>query len=241
LAGTLAEIARHTLAREFRRIDPRKAEVLLIEAGPRVLAAMDPGLSVSALKQLRKLGVTVRLNSPVRAIDAESIQLGDERLPCRTVWWAAGVAASPLGKQLSANIDRAGRVPVAENLSLPDHPEVFVIGDLATLAHHGKAVPGVAPAAKQMGNHAAAEILRSLDSKPARAFRYRDYGSFATIGRMAAVADLAGFKLRGLIAWWLWLAAHVFFLIGFRNRLAVLINWAFSYFTYQRHARIISS
>ncbi len=240
LAGTLAEIARHTLRREFRNIDPTRAEVLLIEAGPRVLAGMDPGLSASALKQLRKLGVSVRLNAPVQAIDAESITLPGETLPCRTVWWAAGVAASPLGKVLCENTDRAGRVPVERDLSLPGHPEIFVIGDLATLAHHGVSVPGVAPAAKQMGNHAAAMIRRRLAGNVATPFRYRDYGSFATIGRMAAVADLAGIKLRGVVAWWLWLAAHVIFLIGFRNRLVVLVNWASSYFTYQRHARIVS-
>lgn len=239
LAGTLAEIARHTLKREFRNIDPTRAEVLLIEAGPKVLSAMDPGLSASALKALRKLGVTVRLNAPVQAIDAESITLAGETLACRTVWWAAGVAASPLGRQLTDNTDRAGRVPVMRDLSLPGHPEIFVIGDLATLAHHGLQVPGVAPAAKQMGNHAAATIRRRIRGEAGLAFRYRDYGSFATIGRMAAVADLAGFKLRGVLAWWLWLAAHVFFLIGFRNRLVVLVNWASSYFTYQRHARIV--
>jgi NADH dehydrogenase len=240
LAGTLAEIARHTLPSEFRHADPRAAEVHLIEAGPRVLSHMAESLSSSARQQLERLGVTVHLNSPVSAIDADSITHGGQTLRCRTVWWAAGVAASKLGAQLSDQLDRAGRVPVQTDLSLPDHPEVFVIGDLATLAAHGKAVPGVAPAAKQMGNHAAAMIRARLAGKPGTAFRYRNYGDFATIGRMAAVVDVRGFRLRGLFAWWLWLAAHVFFLIGFRNRLVVLLNWAFSYFTYQRHARILS-
>jgi NADH dehydrogenase len=240
LAGTLAEIARHTLPSEFRHADPRRAEIHLIEAGPRVLGHMAPSLSTSAEKQLGKLGVTVHLNSPVSAIDHESIRHGEQRLRCRTVWWAAGVAASRLGAQLSAQLDRAGRVPVQTDLSLPEHSNVFVVGDLATLAHHGSAVPGVAPAAKQMGRHAAAMIRARLAGKPPRAFSYRNYGDFATIGRMAAVVDLRGFRLRGLLAWWLWLAAHVFFLIGFRNRLVVLLNWGFSYFTYQRHARILS-
>lgn len=240
LAGTLAEIARHTLPSEFRHADPRRAEVHLIEAGPKVLGHMAESLSSSARKQLEKLGVTVHLNSPVTAIDAASITHGGQTLRCRTVWWAAGVAASKLGAQLSDQLDRAGRVPVQSDLSLPGHPEVFVIGDLATLTGHGQTVPGVAPAAKQMGRHAAAMIRARLAGKPAKAFRYRDYGNFATIGRMAAVVDMGGFKLRGLLAWWLWLAAHVFFLIGFRNRLMVLLNWAFSYFTYQRHARILS-
>ena len=239
LAGTLAEIARHTLSQEFRRIDSRSARIHLIEAGPRVLPSMPESLSASALRQLEKLGVDVHLGVPVTNVDAGGVNYGDQRIEARTVLWAAGVAASPLGRDLGANIDRAGRVPVEPDLSVPGHPEVFVVGDLATVTQDGKAVPGVAPAAKQMGAHAAAAIRARIEGKPTKPFHYRDYGNLATIGRMAAVVDLRGLHLSGFVAWWFWLIAHVFFLIGFRNRLVVLINWAWSYCTYQRHARII--
>ena len=239
LAGTLAEIARHTLPREFRRADVRDARIHLVEAGPRVLAAMPPDLSEKTRLQLQRLGVQVHTGDAVTDIDAEGITLAGKRLPSRTVLWAAGVAASPLGRRLGAPTDRAGRVIVASDLSLPGHPEVFVVGDLAGVSQDGKPVPGVAPAAKQMGAHAAGVIrdrLRSLAGKP---FRYRDYGNLATIGRMAAVVHFGRLKLSGLLAWWFWLVAHLFFLIGFRNRIIVLTNWAWSYWTYQRHARII--
>jgi len=239
LAGTLAEIARHTLADEFRRIDPRDAHILLVEAGPRVLPSMPESLSQSARRQLERLGVEVRVGEAVTAIDETGVTLGGQHIPTRTTLWAAGVAASPLGRQLSANCDRAGRVPVAPDLSLPDHPDIFVVGDLASVMQDGKPVPGIAPAAKQMGTHAARVIRDRLTGKPPRPFRYHDYGNLATIGRMAAVVDLRGVRLSGVIAWWFWLVAHVFFLIGFRNRLIVLIDWAWSYWTYQRHARII--
>ena len=239
LAGTLAEIARHTLRREFRRIDPGEARVILVEAGPRVLAGFPEALSRSACAQLQRLGVEVRCGVAVAAIDAEGVRLGDEFLPARTVLWAAGVAASPLGKSLGVPLDRAGRVYVEADLSVPGHPEIFVGGDLAAVSCKGKAVPGVAPAAKQMGAHIAHAIRARLAGNPARAFRYRDYGNLATIGRMAAIVDLGRLRLSGLIAWWFWLIAHVFFLIGFRNRLIVLLNWAWSYWTYQRHARIV--
>lgn len=239
LAGTLAEIARHTLSDEFRRIDPRSAHIHLIEAGPRILPSMPEVLSRSAQRQLEKLGVEVHVGSPVTAIDGTRVELDGRRIETRTVLWAAGVAASPLGRQLSAHCDRAGRVPVQPDLSLPDHPEVFVVGDLATLMQDGLPVPGVAPAAKQMGAHAAHMIRNRLAGKPTTPFRYHDYGNLATIGRMAAVVDLRGFHMSGLIAWWFWLIAHVFFLIGFRNRIVVLIDWAWSYWTYKRHARII--
>jgi len=239
LAGTLAEIARHTLAHEFRVIDPRQARVHLVEAGPRVLSSMPESLSASAQRQLARLGVEVHVGQPVTAIDAEGIELAGKRLPSRTVLWAAGVAASAIGAQLGAPCDRVGRVQVAADLSLPTHPEVFVVGDLASVQSNGKPVPGVAPAAKQMGAHAAAMIRARLAGKPTRAFRYRDFGNLATIGRMAAVVDLHGLRFSGLVAWWFWLVAHLFFLIGFRNRVVVLINWAVSYWTYQRNARII--
>ncbi len=239
LAGTLAEIARHTLRREFRKIDPSHARVRLIEAGPRVLASFPESLSAKAQRQLEKLGVEVVTGTPVSAIDGRGFTLGEQFVPARTVLWAAGVAASPLGALLGVERDRAGRVPVAPDLSVPGHPEIFIAGDLASVVQDGKPVPGVAPAAKQMGAHVAAAMRARLSGKPAPAFRYRDFGNLATIGRMAAVVDLHGIKLSGLLAWWFWLAAHVFFLIGFRNRIIVLINWAWAYWSYQRHARII--
>ena len=240
LAGTLAEIARHTLAPEFRRSDPRLARVLLIEAGERVLANLPPDLSVKAAAQLVRLGVTVRTGQAVTGIGADHIELGEERIPTKTTLWAAGVAASPLGRMLGASLDRAGRVLVQPDLSLPGHPEVLVIGDLASVAAGGQPVPGIAPAAKQMGTHAAQCIGASLVGRPRAVFRYRDYGSLATIGRRAAVVAMHGYRLSGTFAWCFWLAAHIFFLIGFRNRLVVLIDWAWAYFSYERSARIIS-
>lgn len=239
LAGTLAEIARHTLRNEFRHIDPHHAQIHLVEAGPRVLPSMPESLSKSAQRQLERLGVEVHLGEAVSAVDARGVDLGTRRIATRTVLWAAGVAASPLGRQLSTHCDRAGRVPVQPDLSLPDHPEVFVIGDLATVTQEGKPVPGIAPAAKQMGAYAAQAIRDRIAGRTPTPFRYHDYGNLATIGRMAAVVDLRGLHFSGLFAWWFWLIAHVFFLIGFRNRLIVLIDWAWSYWTYQRHARII--
>jgi NADH dehydrogenase len=243
LAGTLAEIARHTLRREFRRIDPAQARVRLIEAGPRVLATFPESLSERAAAQLRGLGVEVVTGAPVGAIDREGYTLegkdGPRRVRARTVLWAAGVAASPLGALLGGELDRAGRVRVDPDLAVPGRPEVFVAGDLASAQQDGRPVPGVAPAAKQMGRHVARAIRARLAGRPAPAFRYRDFGNLATIGRMAAVVDLHGMKLSGTPAWWFWLVAHVFFLIGFRNRLAVLSNWAWAYWTHQRHARII--
>jgi NADH dehydrogenase len=242
LAGTLAEIARHTLPREFRRADPRKANVLLVEAGPRLLPAFDPKLSDKARVQLEKLGVEVRLGTAVTAINGHGVMLGDTPYPARTVLWAAGVAASPLGLRLGAPVDRAGRVQVEPNLSLPGHPDVFVIGDLASAVQEaGKPVPGVAPAAKQMGRYVADTLRARWRGEPlSRPFRYRDDGELATIGRMAAVAQFGRIKLSGLLAWWVWLLAHVTFLIGFRNRLVVLLDWGWSYWTYQRHARIVT-
>lgn len=241
LAGTLAEIARHTLKGEFRGIDPARARVQLIEAGPRVLATFPPELSERAAAQLRGLGVELLTGAPVQSIDDQGYVRGGERVAARTVLWAAGVAASPLGRLLGAPLDRAGRVQVAPGLSVPGHPEVFVAGDLAALAQaDGKPVPGVAPAAKQMGAHVARVIRdRLAGGSGGAAFAYKDFGNLATIGRMAAVVDLRGFRFSGLLAWWFWLAAHVFFLIGFRNRLIVLTNWAWAYWTYQRHARIV--
>jgi NADH dehydrogenase len=239
LAGTLAEIARHTLRHEFRRIDPREARVVLIEAGPRVLSSFDPKLSAKARSQLEKLGVEVWTDRPVSQIDANGVIAGEQVLAASTVLWAAGVAASPLGKLLGAPLDRAGRVMVLPDLSVPSHPRIFVAGDLAGLSVDGKQVPGVAPTAKQMGSHVAKNLRALLRGRTTANFRYRDYGALATIGRHAAVVDLKGWKFSGVLAWWFWLAAHIFFLIGFRNRLVVLSDWAWAYFTHQRWARII--
>jgi len=239
LAGTLAEIARHTLAGDFRNIDPRRSRVLLIEAGPRVLGAFTEDLSAKARKQLEKLGVEVMTGAPVSEIGPDFVQVGEKRIAARTILWAAGVAASPLGKQLGAELDRAGRVKVQPDLSLAAHPEVFVAGDLASITSEGKPVPGVAPAAKQMGSQVAKNIRALIAGKPTSAFRYRDFGSLATIGRHSAVAQLPSLKLSGIFAWWFWLVLHIYFLIGFRSRLIVLINWAWAYFTYARGARII--
>jgi NADH dehydrogenase len=239
LAGTLAEIARHTLARDFRRIDPRGARVMLIEAGPRVLSAFSEDLSAKARRQLEKLGVEVHTGTPVSEIGADYLVVGGKRVAARTILWAAGVAASPLGRQLGAELDRAGRVRVQPDLSLAAHPEVFVAGDLASATSNGKPVPGVAPAAKQMGSLVARNILARIAGRATVAFRYRDFGSLATIGRHSAVAQLPKLRFSGLPAWWFWLVLHIYFLIGFRSRLIVLINWAWAYFTYARGARII--
>ena len=239
LAGTLAEIARHTLKNEFRNIDPSEARVRLIEAGPRVLSSFPEPLSEKARRQLSKLGVEVSTGVPVTDIDGDGYRLGEDKVAAKTVVWAAGVAASPLAGSLEVPLDRAGRVPVQPDLSVPGHPDIFVAGDLAAVASGGKSVPGVAPAAKQMGRHVAKAIQARLRGQTMAAFRYQDYGNLATIGRMAAVVDFGPLKFSGLLAWWFWLAAHVFFLIGFRNRIVVLLNWAWAYWSYQRGARII--
>ncbi|MCC8553054.1 NAD(P)/FAD-dependent oxidoreductase [Xanthomonas hortorum] len=239
LAGTLAEIARHTLKDEFRHIDPQQARVRLVEAGPRVLPSFPEDLTDKARKQLERLGVEVHTGTPVTHIDALGYQLGDTFVPARTVVWAAGVAASPLARTLGVPLDRAGRVLVQPDLSVPGHPEIFVGGDLASLQQDGRPVPGVAPAAKQMGKHIAKAIRARHRGQATPAFRYQDYGNLATIGRMAAIVHVGKLKLSGIVAWWFWLAAHVYFLIGFRNRFVVLVNWAMAYWSYQRAARII--
>jgi len=205
-----------------------------------VLPAYPADLSAKAKLQLERLGVTVWLGRQVTGIDADGVQLGDERLAAKTVIWAAGVAASPLGASLGVPLDRAGRVIVEPDLSLPGHPEISVIGDLAALPWHQPPVPGTGPAAKQMGRHAARNIVLRLARRAPKAFRYRDYGSLATIGRSSAVALLGRMKLSGYPAWLMWLVAHIFCLIGFRNRIAVLIDWAWAYWTFQRSARIVT-
>ena len=239
MAGTLAEIARHTLRGEFRRFDPGNARVVLVEGMDRVLPPFPPDLSERARLQLERLGVTVWVGKRVTKIDADGVELGGERLEARTVVWCAGVAASPLGATLGVPLDRGGRVIVEPDLSVPGHPEIQVIGDLASLPAHEPRVPGVAPAAKQMGRHAARNILAALAGAPTTAFRYRDYGQLATIGRSKAVALFGTTRLWGWPAWVTWLTAHVFFLIGFRNRLVVLIDWAWAYWTFERSARVV--
>ena len=273
MAGTMAEIAHHTLPQEFRRIDSTQARIVLLEGSGRVLGSFVPALSQRALEQLERLGVDVRTGCTVTGIDAEGVTyetLGSvdpetgssaamqrHHLPSRCVIWAAGVAASALGQALAAQtgaaLDRAGRINVQADLSLPGHPEIAVIGDLAAATSAPKnpgagapaAVPGVSPAAKQMGRTAAANLLRRLRVEPTLAFRYIDYGNLATIGRKAAVVDLSvpGFgplRFSGYFAWLFWLFAHIYFLIGFRNRLVVMLDWAWAYWTYERSARVVA-
>jgi NADH dehydrogenase len=258
MAGTLAEIARHTLPGEFRHIDPAAARILLLEGGSRVLQAMPEALSASAQRQLEKLGVEVRVGARVVAIDGAGLQVqpsegAPERIAARCIVWAAGVSASPLGRQLAqaagADVDRAGRVVVEPDLSLPGHQEISVIGDLASAQSHlpghaSRPVPGVSPAAKQMGRCAAANIRRRIVGQPTQAFRYRDWGNLATIGRNSAVVDLwtpwRRIEFSGWFAWVFWLFAHIWFLIGFRNRLVVLIDWASAYWSSQRYARVVT-
>jgi NADH dehydrogenase len=241
LAGALAEISRQALAREFQHIDPSHARIILIEGESRVLPPYPADLSAKARTQLERLGVDVWTGARVTGIDAETVHLGQERIRARTVVWAAGVAASPLSRGLGAPLDRAGRVLVGPALTLPGRDDVFVIGDLAAVEQDGRPVPGIAPAAIQMGRSVARSIRLDLAGQPRQAFRYRDKGSFATIGRGKAVGEVAGaFKLSGFPAWVAWLAIHIFFLIGFRNRVLVILQWAYSYVTFRRGARLIT-
>jgi NADH:ubiquinone reductase (H+-translocating) len=240
LAGTLAEVSRQTLARDFRHINTASARVILIEAAPRVLGAYTDLLSSSARLQLEKLGVAVWTGMQVTGIDAKGVTIGAERIHAKTVLWAAGVAASPLAKTLGAPLDRAGRVLVQPDLTVPGHDDVYCIGDLAHIEFGGELVPGVAPAALQAGRHAALNVIRSLRGQPRLPFRYRDKGMLATIGRGAAIAKIGPIKASGLFAWLLWLFVHILFLIGFRNRLIVMIHWAWSYVTFDRGARLIT-
>jgi NADH:ubiquinone reductase (H+-translocating) len=240
LSGALCEIAHHALASDFRHIDPTQAKIILLEGSDRVLPPYPAELSEKARLQLIKLGVDVRLKQMVTRIDETGVNVGDEHIPARTVLWAAGVTGSRVGRMLGVPLDRANRVIVEPDLSIPGHPEVFVVGDLASLQVNGKQVPGVAPAAMQEGRHAVKNLLRAIDGKPSSPFRYLDKGSLATIGRSAAVADLGWIKLSGPIAWMAWLLIHLLFLIGFRNRVIVLVQWTFSFFSYDRGARLIT-
>jgi NADH dehydrogenase len=240
LAGTLAEVARQTLARDFRHIDTSQTRVVLVEAAPKVLGTFDVQLSSKARQQLEKLGVEVRLGLPVSEITSEGVRLGEVWITARTVIWAAGVAASPLARTLNVPLDRAGRVMVQPDLTIPGHENVYVIGDLAHFEQDGKPVPGIAPAAMQEGWQAATNVLRTIRHEPRLPFRYHDRGMLATVGRGAAVAHIGPIRASGYLAWWLWLFVHIFFLIGFRNRLMVMIQWAWSYVTFDRGARLIT-
>ena len=240
LAGTIAELAHKTLARDFRKIDPRSTRIVLVEAGDRVLSAMPPDLSEKALKSLNKLGVEVRLGTPITACDAEGVMIGDERLPAATVLWAAGVAASPAGQWLGVECDRVGRVQVEPDFSVARCKDVFAIGDAAALNVDGEPLPGIAPAAKQAGAYVGRAIAARLSGKDLAPFKYRDSGNLATIGRRSAVIDFGRIKLSGWVAWWGWGIAHIYFLIGTKSRLLVALQWFWSYITFDRGARLIT-
>jgi NADH dehydrogenase len=242
LAGALAEIAKQTLAQDFRHFDPRAARILLIEAGPSILATFPEPLRKAARRDLERLGVEVRTGTAVTRIAPHLVDAGGVTIEAATVLWAAGVAASPLGATLGVPLDRAGRVLINPDLTIPGHPDVFVIGDLASLnGPDGKPYPGVAQVAIQMGVHAADNIVRAIEGQPLRAFRYRNLGNMATIGRASAIGDLPGVQLKGYIGWLAWLFVHIMNLVGFRNRLVVMIQWAWAYVTYQRAVRLITS
>jgi len=239
LAGLIPDVARG-FRRDYRRIDTRDARVVLLEGGPRLLAAFPESISARARRDLEALGVEVRTGAVVTRVDESGAYVGDEHIASRTVLWAAGNAASPIARSLGVPLDRAGRVKVESDLSIPGHPEIFVVGDLAAVTMaSGELVPGVAPAANQMGRTAAINVKRAIARAPRRTFRYRDKGNLATIGRYRAVADFGRVRLTGVIAWWFWLFVHIMYLVGFRNRASVLVQWAYAYFTYQRGVRLI--
>jgi NADH dehydrogenase len=241
LAGAIADIARQALAKDFKVIDTRKTRVVLFEGSDRVLGTFASDLSDSAKSQLEDLGVEVRLNSFVTDISPGKVKVGEEWIGCDVVLWATGVAASPIGKLLGVETDKAGRVFVEPGLTIPDHKNIFVIGDMASLKQeNGEPVPGVSPAAMQMGTLTAKNILADLKGRDRRIFSYVDKGSMATIGRSKAIAQLAGMKFKGFIAWMIWLGLHVFFLIGFRNRIIVMLEWFWAYLTRERSARLIT-
>jgi NADH dehydrogenase FAD-containing subunit len=242
MAGSIAELARAALVKDFRRIDPRQTRILLVEAGPRILPTFPDELSAAAKRSLEKLGVVVKVDSRVTGCDAHSVTLGDERIPAATIIWAAGVKASPAAVWLGVDADRAGRVMVEPDFSVPCCPDVYVVGDTAALTDAaGQRVPGVAPAAKQAGRYVGRLIRARLrgETKPAP-FRYRDLGNLATIGRRAGVADFGWISFRGAVAWWLWGIVHIYFLIDFHSRVMVSFNWLWSYLTYKRGARLIT-
>lgn len=241
LAGAISELARFTIAKDFRRFDPRTAKVVLVEAGARVLAAFDTGLSGKARSSLEKLHVDVRLQTRVLNVTSEGVQLPDGFLPARTVLWAAGVEAPPLSKTLGVELDRSGRIKVQADLSIPGHPDVYAIGDLACFTlPDGTTLPGLAPVALQQGKHVARSIEGALAGKPKQPFHYVDKGIMATVGRASGIAQAGALKLSGMLGWLAWLFIHILFLIGFRNRLLVMFQWAWAWFTYGRGARLIT-
>jgi len=242
LAGALAEIAKQTLAQDFRHFDPRAARILLLEAGPSILSTFPEPLRAAAKRDLERLGVDVRTGTPVTRIAPHLVEAGGATIEAATVLWAAGVAASPLGATLGVPLDRAGRVLINPDLTIPGHPDVFVVGDLASLAGpDGKPYPGVAQVAMQMGVWAADNIVRAAEGQPLRAFRYKNLGNMATIGRASAIGDLPVAQLKGYIGWLAWLFVHILNLVGFRNRVLVLVQWAWAYLTYQRSVRLITN
>ena len=241
MAGALAEIAKHSLARDFRHFDPGSARIILLEGGPSILTAFPEPLREAAHRDLLKLGVEVRLNSVVTHVAPGVVTMGRDSIESHTVLWAAGVSASPLGASLGVPLDRAGRVRISPELTIPGASNVFVIGDLASLDDRdGRPLPGVAQVAIQMGRHAVKNILRAIEGQPLRPFQYKNLGNLATIGRLSAIADFGTFRLTGTIAWLAWLFVHIVKLIGFRNRIVVMVQWAWSYFTYQRAIRLIT-
>ncbi len=242
MAGAIAEMAYHTLANEFQNIDPHKAHILLIEALPRILGPFPEKLALKAHRELVRQGVDLRVNSPLEFIDANGVIVAGERIHAATILWTAGVQASPAGKWLGAETDRAGRVKVLDDLSIPDHSEIYVIGDTASVAENGKPVPGIAPAALQMGRYVGAAInarVRGQEYGPS--FHYQHKGNLATVGRNYAIADLGKIQLSGFVAWVFWLTVHIFYLIGFQNCFAVMTQWIISYISYHRRARILSA
>ncbi len=242
MAGAIAELAHKTLASEFRHINPRKTRIILIEALPRILNAFPESLARKTQKRLARMGVEVRTSTPVLDIDEHGVTVSGEHIAADTIIWTAGVGASPAGKWLHAEVDRAGRVKVASDLSVPGHSNIFVIGDTATLQQKGKPLPGVAPVAIQEGRYVASVIRKRVAGEEvARPFHYFNKGNLATVGRSYAIVDIGPLHLTGLIAWLLWLVVHIYFLVGFRNRLIAIFQWAWSYFTFTRDARLITS
>lgn len=240
LAGAFAELSRFALTNDFRSIVPQEARVILLEGGPRILAAFDPRSSERAARQLESLGVIVRTGASVKSVDAHGVEVNGERIDAATVVWAAGVETSPLARSLGAPLDSQGRVVVGRDLSLPGYPDVFVIGDMCSFEQDGARLPGLSPVAIQQGRFAARAIRASLDGGPRGEFRYNDRGKMATVGRSRAVAETHGMRLTGFVAWMVWLLVHLWFLIGFRSRLIVMFEWFWSYATYGRGARLIT-
>jgi NADH dehydrogenase len=241
LAGALAEIARHSLRTDFRRIRPESSRIIVLEGSPHVLGTFPDPLRDAARRSLERLGVEVRTQAIVTGVDERGVTIGADRIDAQTVLWAAGIAASPLAKSLGVPLDRAGRIAAEPTLLVPGHPRIFVVGDLCAFVDNGRPLPGVAQVAMQQGAHAAGNIRRAIDGKPLEPFHYKDYGIMATIGRGAAVGDIFGMKISGFLAWVVWLFLHIFWLIGFRNRIAVMGEWAWAYLTFQRRVRLITS